>query len=1090
MIRRRVLASLCGVLAAVPGALAGPAAAGEAGGAIQVTSAGYRLTAAAQTCDLSLELRQPDGSWVPVGASPADIVFGVLTAEEAGTTAAIPAAWVRGTLQDAVSLAARVLLDPLGGTALEVHLLCADEGILIGGRLEGPLPAEGGSLWCPPRVTLSPAAWERYAFLGPGGELRTGRIADLAPVPAYAGVSPWGQSGDAVPALDAAAPILVVLPRGTGPGLGVVLVGGSEVWAGSSSFLQRHNPASLYFYTGYTPLQRSPGVLRWAWLAPLRSPDQAPLAAQAGALLAKAEGLLAAYHPGPLPMPPGAEPVPDFPAPLRRTEPVRDIRDAVIYTINEGTRSAYGLELARKVGSEVMIRAWFKWGKAPPVHRWRELPRQAHAFGALFGGGITCSALYDNENGLTPEQVLDMATRGPDGNLVDAWDRPGIRHGSLSSPAYLDYLLRWCREQIEAGADYLFMDEHTAALSDREGYDDHSLNAFRRFLLEEYEPTRGWAETDPRWLAEFGIDPSDRALCPGGTVASFDYRAYLRARGHLERPRRPENPLAAAWDEFRAQRDGRAWKLLTDRIRACAAEQGRKVLISANGIAPFVDLQVLGVWGQWATREGHIDLSEDLIPHWRAVVRKGCRAAGREVPVVLFHDWGFGDPPFPWLAVPPSERVVWMRTRGAEIFAAGAFFAFPVLGPFGCDALRDGTLAAMARQTAFYARHRGLYLRSRWLGREGLGADADGLSLAAAWSDDARAVVLHVVNRDVRAGALVPRTGPVRVRLPLPSPPDAAVAISPDHEGERPLECREAEGAVEVVLPSLEAYSVVLLRYAAAPDLSAITDASRIWPARRWARPRRAEFRVLPGGAIEHDEDLEGFLQGMLHTHLRNPPVFLVEALGPAELRVRVRAVAAAGARLSVRIDEETPVTVDLPDLDGKNTDALEYGRTVPFPIPPGRHRVSLDNTGGDWLVLEWLEFAGAFAEPPPVRGQTPWRVEGLQHAEDRVAAAEGPRGPVVEVTSRTGIGWALLSHDGPGWPREICVRLRYADGSPFARLEGFSAAVIEAGAEAGVFRLEGTRTAGPEGIEVRFGLPADLGPGARLRLSWVDAYR
>ena len=29
--------------------------------------------------------------------------------------------------------------------------------------------------------------------------------------------------------------------------------------------------------------------------------------------------------------------------------------------------------------------------------------------------------------GLTPDQVADMATRGPDGGFLDAWDEPGVR---------------------------------------------------------------------------------------------------------------------------------------------------------------------------------------------------------------------------------------------------------------------------------------------------------------------------------------------------------------------------------------------------------------------------------------------------------------------------------------------------------------------------------------------------------------------------------------------------------------------------------------------------------------------------------------
>ena len=78
-------------------------------------------------------------------------------------------------------------------------------------------------------------------------------------------------------------------------------------------------------------------------------------------------------------------------------------------------------------------------------------------------------------------------------------------------------------------------------------------------------------------------------------------------KGLFETPMSSSNPLAESWAQFRSWRDDRAWRWLTDRIRAYAGEKGRTVYISANGIAKYVDLQVLGVWGNWAMRDGHID---------------------------------------------------------------------------------------------------------------------------------------------------------------------------------------------------------------------------------------------------------------------------------------------------------------------------------------------------------------------------------------------------------------------------------------------------------------------------------------------------
>jgi hypothetical protein len=602
----------------------------------------------------------------------------------------------------------------------------------------------------------------------------------------------------------------------------------------------------------------------------------------------------------------------------------------------------------------------------------KDIPMKAREAGALFGGGITCSALYDGENGISQAQLLDMATRNPAGQLVDAWDTPGIRHGSLSSPAYLDYLFRWCREQMDAGVDYLFMDEHTAALSGLEGYDDHSLADFRRFLLEACPLTQGWKADDRRWTSEMKISLTDPQICPDGTMKSFDYRAFLRTRSLLEKPTATENPLAGPWAQFRAWRDDLAWKSLTDRIREYGKSQGRAVLISANGIAGYVDLQVLGVWGHWKTKDGRVDLSENQLSVWRSLVTQGHDAAARpappqgvagekRVPVVLFHDWGFGDPPFPWLAVPASDRELWMRTRGAEIHAAGGFFAFPVLGPFGCDAGKDGTLAQIARQTTFYQRHRNLYLRGQYLGFEALRSRADKISLAAWWCKQPRALLLHVINRDARDGCLQSGKN-VTIAVPVDRAPEKVVVVSPDWDGERMATCRTTADGVEVTLPELDAYAVAILHYPSSVDLSRVKDPVRILPTMRWSRPTRNEFRVLPDGRVGHAYELNGFIQGMLHTPLRNPPTFLVNAVGEAKLLVKVGAVAMTGARLDYRIDGETKQSVDLPDLDGKNdASAQEYDKVFTFPIPPGPHRLTLDNSGRDWLTVVWYEFQGDF---------------------------------------------------------------------------------------------------------------------------------
>ncbi|MGC8643675.1 MAG: hypothetical protein ACP5XB_27770, partial [Isosphaeraceae bacterium] len=783
-------------------------------------------------------------------------------------------------------------------------------------------------------------------------------IANLGEREAYAGVSAWGNRGDTASRLSARHPAILAGSSQAGFALGVVRVGGAERWSAAHTFLQRYDGHALYFYPGIAPSRTATQGL-WAWLAPLPDDPQAA-EARVARLAEMGRALVAGFRSiAPEPEEYWTKALPDFPATLRHARPVADVNRAIVYTMNEAILSKEGLALARKAGSDMLIRAWFKWGTPPDYSRLAWIVPRAHALGSLFGGGITCSALYHGENGLNDAQVLDMATRGPAGQLIAAWNKPNCRHGSLSSPAYLDYLLSSCKTQIDAGADYLFMDEISAALQEDEGFDDHSVADFRRFLLDRFGK-QGWSTSDARWRQTFQIDLADKTVAPDGTMATFQYRAFLKSGGLSTRPHSEKNPLAALWHACREQRDDRAWKKLTDAIRAHAAARGRRVLISANGLARYVDLQVLGVWGNWKTTKGRVDLSESQLEDWSSTVIAGQGLAGHKLPVVLFHDWGFGG--FPWMEITPDDRKIWMRVRGAEIYAAGGFFAFPVHGPMGNDARQDGTLAEVARQSAFYHRHEDLYLDGQVLGFEPIETDEPLLSLALWKKASPPALMLHVINRRIDDGKLVPREK-VIVRLPVDRAPKRVRVVSPDWPGERPGSAHHSGNCVTVEVPLVEAYSVAILDYDALPEVK--LHGRRIVPARQWARPARDEFVVEPGGLVRDQWALPGMLQGKLHQELRDPPRFLVNMPRGGTILIHVRGVATLGARLVWTIDGKAEPAIDLPDRDGKNDAAVpEYDRTFTLTIPPGRHTIGLDNQGGDWACIGWYAFGGEIGPP------------------------------------------------------------------------------------------------------------------------------
>ena len=211
--------------------------------------------------------------------------------------------------------------------------------------------------------------------------------------------------------------------------------------------------------------------------------------------------------------------------------------------------------------------------------------------------------------------------------------------------------------------------------------------------------------------------------------------------------------------------------------------------------------------------------------------------------------------------------------------------------------------------------------------------------------------------------AIVPRPRRnVRIRMPLNRLPKAVRIVSPDWPGERPGQARLADGRLTVALPELEAYAVAILDYDELPELA--LAARRIVPARRWARPDRNEFTLQPDGTIREAWALNGYLQGRLHTHLRNPPTFLVHLPKGGSLEVHVRAVAMGGARLECLLDGKLHKAIDLPDRDRRNDgSAREYDATYTIPIPPGRHRLALRNPGADWATVAWYRLTGDTAK-------------------------------------------------------------------------------------------------------------------------------
>lgn len=778
-----------------------------------VTGERYRLHFKKEVSIFTFEIKGENGKWYNVNAKapPFEFEFAYIKSEnwDINSTYGLLCTFRHVVLEDRVVVGMNMAINPDDVAAiLSLHFICVEEGVLIRFAIEKRREGKA-HCWSMPRLLLIPE-FDEYLYWDSDDKLHAELFENLGGQ--YAGVFPE-QKGDLSKSLSEMHPAFLVWSQEFGVGLGTVYLNYSSDWKSSQMFIQRCAPTELWFYPGISPIS-SDKLETWAWLAPF-SYDTERVAEKVERFLILGKELksdfsqIAADFPEEF-----LKPVPDFPKELRRETPVEDISEAIVYTLNHTIHSPYAMELVKKVGSDVLVRGWFKGGNAPDYTKDAKFVQQAHRLGTLFGGGATCSQLWYGKDNLTEEELLDMATRGTNGELVGGT----VVHGTLSNPKYVDYILSWCYKQIDAGVDYLFMDEHTAEHSLMEGYDDYSLRDFRIYLKETYCNKQRWKENDIRFQEEFKIDMKDTDMCPDGTINSFNYRVYLQKFGFTKVPWSSDNLLAKEWWKFKNERDDRAWKKMTDELRAYALNKGRRVFISANGMAKYVDIQVQNMGMESVKKyEGQLDLSENWIDKWNLIVRKGWDVAGHKVPVVFFHDFGgSGDAPiFAWMELSPSEKNLWIRARGAEIYASGGFFAFPIFGPFGCDAMRDGTIREIAKQTEFYQRNKQLYLQAEFI--SSIKTMPPFLSVALWRREKPPALLLHIINRETVQGKLKKQTN-VAVDLPFAQLPKKITVFSPDWEGTKSGKAQKKGKCVSIEIPELEAYAVVVLSYERLPE--------------------------------------------------------------------------------------------------------------------------------------------------------------------------------------------------------------------------------------------------------------------------------
>lgn len=637
-----------------------------------------------------------------------------------------------------------------------------------------------------------------------------------------------------------------------------------------------------------------------------------------------------------------------------------------VFTINEPITDKDGQELALSVPSQMLVRPWFRWRNTRDYAKDAWVVAPFHESGISFGGGITLAAIYRGENGISEETFNDYVTRDPQGKLYLAFGNPrsDYYHGSLANRKYLDYVLSFAKKQIDAGADNIFMDEVDGAYNIHEGFDEYGLAGFREWLTRRYVKGENWTETDARWTERFKIDLRDATICPDGTIKSFNYSKYLQKSGWAEQPDHKDNPLREEWGwpndmrlgkSYCGERREQAWVYQCESLREHAKSKGRKVQIAANGINRHVDFQIQNLWTNVLTKkDNRLDVSKSFIGLFCGALDRSRRLLGRDVPVMFFHDWGDGFPY--WEKLNGDEHKLWLRVYAPEIYASGAFFAFPVHGPFGCDSRKDGSIDVIRTLAAFFDRHAALYRNTKWLSDRPVVVDRPGVLCLAKYQPEAQRLLLHISNRNcVKDSLELAPAKDLKLSFPALGEITKASVLSPDSQEAVALTPATEAGKTSLVIPSLTSYALVCVEYRKLDPTPMAADVM-INTASIWARPVQNVFEVSRQG-VAGDELPNQFVQGQLHPHLRNNPAFVVDCPRPASFIIYVDKAADLGARIVVLVDEQKVLEADLPG--GSKGAASGAFRDYAIPLTAGKHRIQIDNPGRDWFSVDRFVLTG-----------------------------------------------------------------------------------------------------------------------------------
>ena len=521
----------------------------------------------------------------------------------------------------------------------------------------------------------------------------------------------------------------------------------------------------------------------------------------------------------------------------------RDTSGLTVFGFSQGNQDFPADPQVFAMSPDIIARAWARWdrgGVQPSDYNW-SYPTQARAAGIVFIGGTTATALFRDEFPAAPAFNAVVS--------CDATGQPVFHsamkfyRGSLASPAYRQYLIGIGEMQIDGGVDGLFFDEVDftyvgAASGDgtpngNEGFDDASIADFGGFLCGKYP---NYSPAD--WQSKYGITAVDNLDCAKSAATrgrTFDYRGYLARNGWQASPLNRSNPLAAEWGPMKEghpePQNGTFtgtytslvyWQDIVLTLRNYARQKyNKEIYMTANGVFPFVDFQMIGLWGGNPdgpggssvnycplSKDGHLDGTQSLLAAFMAMKQRSLRVDGRVVPVAAFIDWPT-DVMADYLSLPAAEKSDYWRMYVPEALAATVYLNMHLADTMGDPtAVELGLMPLFKQTTAFYKMpaHAALYHGTTDLpGRVTASVANIGTNLTQL--SDGRTVA-HLINHNYSHG--FQEQDGVSVAFPLAQAPTSVTLVSPDYEADTPVAFTYSGGQVQVTVPKLVAYVAVV----------------------------------------------------------------------------------------------------------------------------------------------------------------------------------------------------------------------------------------------------------------------------------------